>query len=62
MGVLSGRGRLMSVFVSSLLESLGGFKGIEKYGRRTLAILIQAGSSNLGSSEPPERYRTQDVM
>lgn len=30
--------------------------------RRTLAMLIHAGSSNRGSSDPPERYRTQDVM
>jgi len=27
----------------------------------TVAMLIHAGSKSLGSSEPPERYRTQDV-
>ena len=28
----------------------------------TLAMLIHAGSKRRGSSDPPERYRTQDVM
>jgi hypothetical protein len=31
-------------------------------GGRTDAIEIQAGRSKRGSSEPPEMYRTQDVI
>jgi hypothetical protein len=43
-------------------ESKDAREGRREERRRTLAILIHAGSSNRGSSDPPERYRTQDVM
>ena len=43
-------------------EGKGARGGRRKERRRTLAMLIHAGRSNRGSSDPPERYRTQDVM
>jgi hypothetical protein len=41
----------------------GGWSiGKGERGERTVAILIQAGNNNRGSSDPPERYSTQLVM
>jgi hypothetical protein len=65
-GELGGKGMLASrKFVS---QGTGGRKGVAKgegeggkwkqqleQGRRTLAMLIQAGNKSLGSSDPPER-------
>jgi len=46
--------------VSLRIASRGCVKWYRKV--NVLAIAIQAGNKSLGSSDPPDRYRTQDVM
>jgi len=61
--------RVCSRFVNSSQKLVGdceeGRAGARNKERRervlTVAMLIHAGSKSLGSSEPPERYRTQEV-